>query len=188
MNFLKINNLTYQKSPSILNTTLRPASTLPFSVWHKDLRHTNFPSLKTFLHCLKIFFSDNSNGYICNSCQCAKATKVYNREPQKRAQRPYQLIHTDLVDPIKLIGFSGEHYFFIFTNDCTRMTETYTGSKKSDWLKCLKTYHSLYRTRSKEEHPIECLRSDYGSELQSHNADDWLQRDGIMFQPSAPYS
>ncbi len=188
VNLLRVDNLTYQELPSILHTTSSPASILPLSVWHKRLGHTNFPSLKTFLHRLNISFSDDSNGYICNSCQRAKVTKVYNREPQKCAQRPYQQIHTDLVGPIKSIGFSGERYFFTFINDCTRMTKIYTGSRKSDWLKCLKTYHSLYRTRSKEEHLIERLRSDYGSELQSHNADNWLQREGITFKPSAPYS
>ena len=68
------------------------------------------------------------------------------------------------------------------------MTDTYTGTKKSDWLKCLKAYHSLCRTRSKDDHPIERLRSDYGSELQSHKADEWMEKEGIIFEPSAPYS
>lgn len=188
VNLLRVDNATYQGPPNILHTASSPASVLPLSVWHKRLGHTNFPSLKTFLRRLSIPFSNDSDGYICDSCQRAKATKVYNRGPQKRVQRPYQLVHTDLVGPIKPIGFAGERYFFTFTDDCTRMTDTYTGSKKSDWLKCLKNYHSLCRTRSREEHPIEGLRSDYGSELQSHNADDWLQREGITFEPSAPYS
>ena len=68
------------------------------------------------------------------------------------------------------------------------MTETYTGTKKSNWLKCLKIYHSLCRTRLKENHLIERLRSDYGSELQSHKANEWMQKEGITFKPSAPYS
>lgn len=99
-----------------------------------------------------------------------------------------EFVHTDLVGPIKPVAFAGERYFFTFTDDCTRMTETYTGTEKSDWLRCLKTYHSLCRTRSKEEHPIERLRSDYGSELQSHKANDWMQKEGITFETSAPYS
>lgn len=174
VNLLRVDNSTYQWPPNILQTTASSSSTSLLSTWHKRLRHTNFPSLKTFLRRLGIPLNDDSNGYICDSCQRAKATKVYNREPQKRAQRPYQFIHTDLVGPIKPVGFSGERYFFTFTDDCTRLTETYTGTKKSDWLKCLKTYHSLCKTRSKEEHPVERLRSDYGSELQSHKADDWM--------------
>ena len=113
---------------------------------------------------------------------------MYNREPKRRAQKPYQLIHTDLVGLVKSIGFFGECYFFTFTNDCTRMTDIYISTKKSHWLKCLKSYHSLYKTWSKEEHSIKCLQSDYGSKLQNHNADNWLQKEEITFESSAPYS
>lgn len=67
------------------------------------------------------------------------------------------------------------------------MTDTYTGTKKSDCLKCLRAYHSLCRPRSKDDHPIKRLRSDYGSELQSHKADEWMEKEGITFEPSAPY-
>ena len=187
-NLLRVNDLTYQGPAKILSTTASLSSTPSLVTWHKRLGHINFPSLKAFLRRLEILFVDDAKDHICDSCNRAKATKVYNREPKKRAQRPYQFVHTDLVGPIKPLGFSGERYFFTFTDDCTRLTETYTASKKSDWLKCLKTYHSLCRTRSKEEHPIERLRSDYGAELQSHNADEWMQREGITFEPSAPYS
>ena len=65
------------------------------------------------------------------------------------------------------------------------MTETYTGTKKSDWLKYLKAYHSLCRIRSKDNHPIERLRSDYGFELQNHKAYEWMEKEGITFEPSA---
>lgn len=137
VNFLRVDNATYQGPPKILHTASSLASVLPLSVWHKRLGHTNFPSLKTFLRRLSIPFSNDSDGYICDSCQRAKATKIYNRGPQKRVQTPYQLVHTDLVGPIKPIGFAGERYFFTLTDDCTKMTDTYTGSKKSDWLECL---------------------------------------------------
>ncbi len=131
---------------------------------------------------------DDSEGRVCNICQRPKATKIYNREPKKRPQQSCQFIHTDLVSLINPVGFAVERYFFTFTDDCTRYTETYTGSKKNNWLKCLKVFHSLYRTRSKQNHPIERLRSDYGSELQSHKADDWLEKEGIVFEASASYS
>lgn len=174
---LKIDDKTYQWPTKALHTTL-PHS-LPITTWHKRLGHMKFLTLKTYLY---------SVGYVCDSCQQVKAAKIYSREPQKTAERPYQLIHTDLVGPINLVGFTGERYFFTFTDDATRYTETYTTSKKSEWLKCLKTYHSLCKTKSKQEHPIERLRSDYGSELQNHKADNWMQKEGIVFEPSAPYS
>lgn len=185
-NLLRIDDQTY-RSPHVFQNTMTPATTT-LTTWHKRLGHTNFFSLKTFLRHLDITYVDDSKDYICDSCQRAKATKVYNRQPQSRAQRPYQFVHTDLVGPINPVGFGGERYFFTFTDDCTRMTETYTGTIKSDWLKYTKTYHSLCSTRSRNQHPIERLRSDYGSELQSHKADDWMQKEGITFEPSAPYS
>lgn len=76
---------------------------------------------------------DDSEKHVCDSCQRAKATKIYNRhEPQKRATTAYQFVHTDLVGPINPVGFGGERYFFTFTDNLTRYTEIYTGAQKSD--------------------------------------------------------
>ena len=167
---LRVDVDTYQL-PHVFRTSTSSQPPL-LSTWHKRLGHLNFSSLKSHLNRLNIKYEDDSHGYICDSCLQAKTTKTYNREPQKRADQPYLFVHTDLVGPINPIRFSSQKYFFTFTDNATRMTETYTGTKKSDWLKCLKTYHSLCRTRSKEAYPIEKLRSDYGSELQSHKADE----------------
>lgn len=164
VHLLRVDAETYQ--PYVLrSSTTSSSAPLLLSVWHKRLGHSNFSALKTHLNRLNIKFDDDSDRYICDSCLRAKATKTYHRDPQKRSDRPHQFVHTDLVGPINLVGFSGEKYFFTFTDDATRMTETYTGTKKSDWLKCLKIYHSLCRTRSKDEHPIERLRLDYGLDL-----------------------
>ncbi len=125
---------------------------------------------------------------MCDSCQRAKAIKVYNCSPQERAKRPYQFIHIDLVRPISPESFGEEQYFFTFTDDYTRHTETFTGTQKSEWFKCLKKFYNLAKTRSRESQPTEQLRSDYSSELQSKRGKKWLSKKGITFKPSAPYS
>lgn len=125
---------------------------------------------------------------MCDSCERSKATKHYNRAPQQRAERAYQFIHTDLVGPITPISFGAEGYFFTFTDDYTRITGTYNAKRKSEWLKSLKEFHNLVRTRSGLDRPIQRLRSDYWSELQSREVDKWLTEQGITFEPSAPYS
>lgn len=183
----RIDDETYQYPPSTYVTTSNEK--LLLSTWHKRLGHLNFLSLKQHLKKLGTDYTDDSNGYTCDSCQRAKATKDYNRRvPQRRAQYPYQFIHTDLVGPISPTGFGGERYFFTFTDDFSRYTEAYTGTKKSDWFKCLKAFYNLCKTRSKQERPVERLRSDYGSELQSKKVGEWLTNEGIIFEPSAPYS
>ena len=185
VNLTHINNDIY-KGPLIYQTT---NTKLPLTTWHKRLGHLNFALLKQYLRQLDIEYSNDLPGHICDSCQRAKATKIYNRQkPQKRAKAPFQFTHTDLVGPISPVGFGGGKYFFTFTDDFTRYTETYTGVKKSDWFSCLKTFYNLCKTRSQKERPVERLRLDYGSELQSKRVEDWLLKEGIIFEPSAPYS
>ena len=175
MSLAKIDDETYKWPPHAFLNSSSPQTFLLLTIWHKRLENTNLPSLKVYLKKLGVGYINDSEGHVYDSCERAKATKSHNREPKKRSQQPYQFIHTDLEGPINLDGFAGERYFFTFTDYCTRYTETYTGSKKSNWLKCLKAFQSFRRTRSKQNHTIERLRSDYGSEFQSHKADDWLE-------------
>ncbi len=159
---------------------------LPLTVWHKQFGHLNFPALRKHLAHHNICYTNDE--CICNSCKRAKATKQYNCMPQERAKRPYQFVHMDLVGPITPVGFGAERYFFTFTDDHTRITETYTGRRKSEWLKSLKAFYNLVCIRTRLDRPIKRLQSDYGSELQSRKVDRWLTKQRITFEPSAPYS
>lgn len=127
----QIDDDTYEWPVHAYRTTTSPR--LPLTVWHQRLCHLNFPSLKQHLRKLEIDYLDDSEKHVCDSCQRAKATKIYNRhEPQKRATTAYQFVHTDLVGPINPVGFGGERYFFTFTDNLTRYTEIQTGAQKSD--------------------------------------------------------
>lgn len=183
----QIDNNMYEWPPHAYRTS--NPSKLPLTTWHNRLGHLNFPSLKQHLHKLEIEYIDDSANTVCDSCQRAKATKIYNRHnPQKRANEAYQFIHTDLVGPINPVRFGGEKYFFTFTDDFTLYTEVYTGTHKSEWFECLKIFYNLCKTWSHKERPVERLRSDYGSELLSKRVEEWLTKKGITFEPSAPYS
>lgn len=50
---------------------------------------------------------------------------------QKQAKRPYQFIHTDLIEYINTVSFLGKQYFFFFINNCTKLTEIYMDTKKA---------------------------------------------------------
>lgn len=154
---VKINNKMYEWPPQTFFSSLTSQIPLFITIWHNRFDYTNFTSLKKYLNRLKVDYVDNSESYICNSCQYAKKTKIYNWDPQKRSTQPYHFIHIDLVGLINSLGLLGKKYFFTFTKDCTRYTETYTGSKKSNWLKYFKTFHNLYHTISKQAHPIKQL-------------------------------
>ncbi len=171
-NLLKAKNHTYQEVEPKIHLT--QSNNLPLTVWHKRFGHLNFSALKKHLARHNIHYIKDER--VCDSCERAKATKHYNRTPQDRAKRAYQFVYINLVGPITPIGFGAERYFFTFTDDHMRITETYTGKRKSEWLKSLKAFYNLVRTRTGLEQPIERLRSDYGSELQSRKVDEWLTK------------
>ena len=77
-------------------------------------------------------------------------------------------MHNNYVRLINPVSFSGKKYFFIFIDNASRMTDTYTKIKKSNWLKNLKIYYSLCKTRSKKDHTIEKLKLNYKSKQKSH--------------------
>ncbi len=84
----QIDDDMYEWPPHAYRTS--DSSKLPLTTWHNRLGHLNFPSLKQHLHKLEINYIDNSAKYVCDSCQRAKATKIYNRhDPQKQASEAY---------------------------------------------------------------------------------------------------
>ena len=130
INLLKANNNVYENTMPQVQVHQTQNSRLPLTTWHQRLGHLNFPALKKHLKRHNIEYDDDKR--VCDSCKRAKATKHYNWAPQQRAKRPYQFVHTDLVGPITPIGFGVERYFFTFTDDYTRITETYTAKRKSE--------------------------------------------------------
>ncbi len=183
-NLLKTKGNLYKDTEPKIHQT--QSNKLPLTVWHKQFSHLNFPALRKHLAHHNICYTDDE--HICDSCERAKVTKQYNRTPQEKAKRPYQFVHTDLVSPITPVGFGAERYFFTFTDNHTRITETYIRRQKSKWLKSLKAFYNLVRIRTGLDRPMERLRSDYGSELQSRKVDKWLTKQEITFEPSVPYS
>lgn len=116
------------KGPEVTQTQ---SNKLHLTLSHQSLDYLNFITLKKHLTYHNIEFINNAEEFICDSCKRAKAKKQYNRNPQPRAIKPFQYIHTNLVGPISPINFGGERYFFTFTNDYTRTTETYIVKQKS---------------------------------------------------------
>lgn len=166
VHLLTIDANTYQWSLHILqSSTISFFALLLLFIWHKRLGHSNFFLLKTHLSLLNIKFNNNIDRYIYNSYLQAKVTKIYHQNPQKQWSKPYQFMHTNLVGAINFVGFLGKKYFFTFINSFTKITESYTKTKNSNWLNYLRIYHSLCKTKSKEDYPIERFKSDYKLEL-----------------------
>lgn len=58
------------------------------TTWHRQLVHLDFQTLRQYLRTFNIDFTNEPNEIICNSCQRVKATKIFNRKPQKQSEYP----------------------------------------------------------------------------------------------------
>lgn len=123
VNLVKTLDETYQW-PTLVHQTRLGSAKETLTTWHKRLGHLNLRSFRFHPKKLAIDYINKPDNLVCNSCQRAKAIKVYNRDPQEKAERPYQFIYTDLDGPITPLGFGGERYFFTFIDDYTRYTKT----------------------------------------------------------------
>lgn len=121
---------------------------------------------------------------------CKLRSQRYTPKTHKNKQNDLTNLYTQiqLNQSTLYVGFLDDRYFFRLTDNATQMTEIYMETKKSDWLKYLKMYYSLYKTCSKDNHLIKRLRPDYGSELQSFKANEQMEKKGIIFEPSTSYS
>lgn len=94
----------------------------------------------------------------------------------------------NFIGSINPIGFDKDYYFYTFNNDFLRYTEIYIALINSDWCRYLKTFHSVFKNRSKERYFVKRLLSNYGSEPQNKAVDDMLTKKGIIFETSIFYS
>ena len=142
-----------------------------------------------YLKKLNISYVDNtSKDFYCDSCEIAKATKKYNRTPQKRPLELFQEIYIDMIGPIKPLGFSGERYFFTFTDGHSRFTYVYTATHKHKWFDHLQTFYSLAQNATQKSKPVSMICTDFGTELQSTASDKRILKKSIAFEPSCPNS
>ena len=86
VNLLRNNEVYEGNGPSINQTQI---GKLPLTLWHQRLGQLNLASLKKHLTRHNIEFVNDAEGFVCDSCERAKATKQYNRTPQQRAKEPY---------------------------------------------------------------------------------------------------
>ena len=85
----------------------------------------------------------------CETCVLSKSTNSRNREPDIRATKPFELIHTDLAGPVEPVGKDGFRYAMIFVDDYSSCIFTYFIKEKSDTVKATKKFFADTRPYGK---------------------------------------
>ena len=121
---------------------------------------------------------------ICESCLEGKMTKRPFSAKGKRANKPLELVHTDVCGPLSVQARGGYEYFVSFIDDYSRYGCIYLMRRKSE------TFGKFKEFRAEAEKQLglslKTLRSDRGGEYLDNEFTDNLIENGIITQLSAP--
>jgi hypothetical protein len=105
---------------------------------HRRLGHTGRPKQQATL---KTAYLDKDidiagNDFDCEPCSLGKSKRQVSRAPRQRAKLPGQVFHIDTQE-MKPLGPSGERYWVVVTDDCTRWVKGKCFKNKNEispWL------------------------------------------------------
>ena len=103
-----------------------------------------------------------------------------------RASNCLELIHADLCGPINTESIGGSRYFFLITDDYSRMSWVYFMKNKSEAFENFKNFKAMVEKQS--EKSIKVLRTDRGGEFCSNEFNHFCETNGIRRELTAPYT
>jgi transposase InsO family protein len=159
-------------------------------LWHRRLAHVGMKNLHKLLkgeHILGLTNVHFDKDRICSACQAGKQVGVHH--PHKNimtTDRPLELLHMDLFDPIAYISIGGSKYCLVIVDDYSRFTWVFFLQEKSQTQETLKRF--LRRAQNEFGLRIKKIRSDNGTEFKNSQIEGFLEKEGIKHEFSSPYT
>lgn len=160
---------------------------LPVELWHKRLGHMNYRSLCSLrANANGVMFQNQSEHEGCVPCLEGKLTaQPFPKGNAGRADKPLELVHSDLCGPMQEDSWGGARYFLSFTDDYTRKSYGYFLRSKSE------VFSNFINFKAEVEKQtglmLKCLRTDNGGEFVSEQFASFLRKEGIIHQTTVPY-
>ncbi|XP_071581408.1 LOW QUALITY PROTEIN: uncharacterized protein [Temnothorax nylanderi] len=132
-------------------------------LWHVRLGHASLNYLRQLQKVEKRLETVKFNNSIleCEVCIMVKMAKLPFKENRNRAQRPLQVIHTDIMGPIKPTSYPGQKRFIItFIDDYSRLAKAYSLKTKDESGEALKKYLISARNLLGKEEKLCYVKSD----------------------------
>ena len=152
--------------------------------WHRILGHCNTQDVLSLESVVNGMTLCDKSKFNCEVCIKGKIVQTRNRNADKRATQPLELVHCDLAGPITPAGDGDYKYAASFVNDYSSFNIVYLIKSKSDALAALKKFladSAPYGT-------IKRLRSDNGTEFTNNQFESLLIENKIKHEFSSPHS
>ncbi|GJV64374.1 retrovirus-related pol polyprotein from transposon TNT 1-94 [Tanacetum coccineum] len=115
-----------------------------------------------------------------------KNKATHESENPKRAKDVLELVHSDLCGPLRTDSLAGSRYFFLFTDDYSRMSWVYFLKLKSETFEFFKKFKALAEKQTRKN--LKVLRTDHGGEFVSIEFIAYYNEEEVKRELTAPYT
>ncbi|CAI7773598.1 unnamed protein product [Closterium sp. NIES-53] len=123
----------------------------------------------------------------CETCLTSKFSRFPFHSTVGQSSDPVELVHMDLVGPMKVKGDGGALYFMTMVDDYTRLTWSFPLAKKSDAARVIiEEWLPIVERESGKQ--VKAIRSDRRGEFLGAEFRSWLKRHGIKQQLTTAYT
>lgn len=115
---------------------------------------------------------------VCEGCQYGKQHKEsFLKKQAWRNTSLLELVHVDLCGLMKNESITGNKYFMLLVDNCTRMMWMYFLRYKLEAFNCFKKFKTMIELQSGLK--VKCLRNDRGGEFLSSEFTQFCDIEGI---------
>ncbi|KAE9212787.1 hypothetical protein PF004_g15532 [Phytophthora fragariae] len=159
-----------------------------WELWHARMGHLNKDALaKTQRATTGMPTLEDKSMTLCGGCMKGKQTVAhFPSRSMSTTTKVLQLVHTDVMGPMKTKSKGGARYVLTFVDDHSKYVVAYFITKKSEVPVKFKAFMNLYENQRGER--IKCLRSDNDTEFVNKEMDRLCALNGIVHQKTVPYS
>ncbi|CAI7886909.1 unnamed protein product [Closterium sp. NIES-53] len=123
----------------------------------------------------------------CETCLTSKFSRFPFHSTVGQSSDPVELVHVDLVGPMKVNGDGGGLYSMTMVDDYTRLTWSFPLANKSDVARVI-IEEWLPMVERENGKRVKAIRSDRGGEFLGADFRSWLKRHGIKQQLTTAYT
>ena len=139
---------------------------MPAELMHRRMGHVGMANLKLAARAVtgmeKVNWGESSS---CQVCPLAKQTEESFPRSESCAQRPMELVHTDVMGPFPAAGMHDEMYTVTLMDDYSRYAEVICLKNKSQVAAAV--IERLVEWERQCGHSLKMLRSDHGTEYKA---------------------
>ncbi len=121
----------------------------------------------------------------CEPCTIRKHHRTaYTAGGGTRAEKPLDLVHSDVCGKLNVKSVGGAEYFLTFIDDFSRYVWVYFLKRKNEVFSCFLNWKAMVERATGRK--LKVLRSDNGGEYKSDQFVEYLRSEGVRHELTVP--